>query len=322
MSQPTASTSENAPPVPTLTIAPRYFGTPKARLAPSLPLPTSCDWHHSINAIIATYLSKITSKANATPWPTTPPAFFIFLTLPPHTTYVKSIIKEQFLYLRPEHDVFVRSIGQPFEIENTTLIRHDAEGDEAETLGLLWQDCKDHLVAEKVVYLHTKGSFHPSEDNDKLRRFLTRGALSEECANLQSSCNVCSSRMAPSPHPHTPGNMWLATCDYVQKWINPLEFEEKMQQVWGSQAQALGSRTSCIGTGRFAAEHWIHSHTSSVMPCDLCKDKSYPWGYAGVPSYDFEIDLKPAPRFDFTTFGRVRGFGNMQHRGTCRTFAY
>ncbi len=153
---------------------------------------------------------------------------------------VKNIVKEQFSQLRPEqHEVFVRSIGVPFEIENATLVRHDEDGDEAQTLALLWQYCKDHPnpadESAKVVYLHSKGSFHPMVKNDRLRRFLTRGALSQECANLPSSdpCNVCSSRMSPLPHPHTSGNMWLAKCDYVQKLINPMMFEEKMRQIHG-----------------------------------------------------------------------------------------
>ena len=74
---------------------------------------------------------------------------------------VKNIVKEQFSQLRPEqHEVFVRSIGVPFEIENATLVRHDEDGDEAQTLALLWQYCKDHPnpadESAKVVYLHSQ----------------------------------------------------------------------------------------------------------------------------------------------------------------------
>ena len=84
---------------------------------------------------------------------------------------VKNIVKEQFSQLRPEqHEVFVRSIGVPFEIENATLVRHDEDGDEAQTLALLWQYCKDHPnpadESAKVVYLHSKGSFHPKVKKD------------------------------------------------------------------------------------------------------------------------------------------------------------
>jgi len=123
-----------------------------------------------------------------------------------------------------------RSIGVPLQIENTTLPQHDEKGWEPQTLRLLWQQCKIN-THDKIVYIHSKGSFHPNNDNDLLRRFLTRGALSEECSNLPSSCNVCSSRMSPIPHPHASGNMWLARCDYVQKLIDPELFEGAMNKV-------------------------------------------------------------------------------------------
>jgi len=107
---------------------------------------------------------------------------------------VKKMVEEQLSNLRPYHKVFVRSIGVPLKIENTTLLQHDEKGWEPETLRLLWQHCKNH-TNDKVVYIHSKGSFHPNNDNDLLRRFLAQGAflVSEECSNLPSSCNACSS---------------------------------------------------------------------------------------------------------------------------------
>ena len=37
----------------------------------------------------------------------------------------------------------------------------------------------------------------------------------------------------------------------------------------------LGNKTNpSVGTGRYAAEHWIHSHPG-VMPCYLFNDTSY-----------------------------------------------
>ena len=60
--------------------------------------------------------------------------------------------------------------------------------------------------------------------NDILRKNLTRGVLPEECKNMPSTCNVCSSRM------HTSGNMWVAKCEYIKKFINPLKFEASMNE--------------------------------------------------------------------------------------------
>ena len=82
-------------------------------------------------------------------------------------------------------------------------------GSEMLTLYSLWRYCKQN-IGSKVIYLHSKGSFHPKRSNDLLRNLATRAALSKECSSIPSSCNVCSSRFSPFPHPHSPGNMWLS----------------------------------------------------------------------------------------------------------------
>lgn len=204
------------------------------------------------------------------------------------------IINEQLALLRPEHKVFVRSIGEvPLEIndDKATILRHDGTGNETETLELLWNHCLSN-TNDTVAYIHNKGSFHQHEANHLLRRFLTRGALSEECSNMPSHCNVCSSRMSPFPHPHTPGNMWVARCEYVQKLMHPITLQAKMR------ARVYNESSSCRGTGRYAAEHWIHSHPSA-RPCDLSDDDRYTWSYKGIPknSKKFKMKLQPAPRF-------------------------
>ncbi len=188
----------------------------------------------------------------------------------------------------------MRSIGfSSVDIENATLIQHDDKGEEIETLGLLWDHCRNNLD-DKVVYIHNKGSFHPSEKNDLMRRFMTRGALSEDCSNMPTTCNISSSRMSPFPHAHVSGNMWVARCDYVQKLINPLNFKEAMRT-------KVNSKVSCCdGSGRNAAEHWVHSRPS-VRPCDL-STSNYTWNYYGIPLGDFGMLLEPAPRFELTVY--------------------
>eukprot|EP00284_Hemiselmis_tepida_P004757 CAMPEP_0174951002 /NCGR_PEP_ID=MMETSP1355-20121228/94619_1 /TAXON_ID=464990 /ORGANISM="Hemiselmis tepida, Strain CCMP443" /LENGTH=379 /DNA_ID=CAMNT_0016198641 /DNA_START=231 /DNA_END=1370 /DNA_ORIENTATION=- len=203
----------------------------------------------------------------------------------------EGIAKEQMAQLRPEHQVFVRSIGVRVNVQNSTLLAHDKTGGELGTLELLWQYCRNN-TKDTVVYIHNKGSFHPSPDNTKMRRFLTRGALSRECANMPPYCNVCSSRMSPFPHPHTSGNMWAARCSYVAKLWKPMNFDTKMTGIWAG----VGTIDSCVGWGRYAAEHWVHSHPS-VRPCDLSIDDRYVWDYAFVPPADFEINLQPFPRY-------------------------
>ena len=214
---------------------------------------------------------------------------------------VQQIVNEQLSHIRPEHELHIVSIGVPLEIKNTTSYRHVRKADEMITLRELWEYCQLHTTSDaKVVYIHSKGSFHPSSNNDKLRRFLTRGALSKECADLPSSCNVCSSRMSPLPHPHTSGNMWLARCDYVRKLIEPRKFKSKMNEVY-LRTEQTNIRPYCIGKSRFAAEHWIYSHFD-VSPCDLLEEDHYVWAYDGVPDYDFPKNLKPAPRFELSKY--------------------
>jgi hypothetical protein len=174
----------------------------------------------------------------------------------------KQYVDEQMAMLLPEHQVFVRSIGAQLHVENATHVQHEEEGTEIGTLKLLWDHCQKEDLddGEIVVYLHNKGSFHPKKSNDLLRKWLTRAALSKECSNMPSSCNVCSYRMSPLPHPHTSGNMWAAKCEYIKKLIDPTKFGAKMEQLYYNGAKTEGVGDPGIGTGRFAAEHWVHSH--------------------------------------------------------------
>ena len=217
---------------------------------------------------------------------------------------VSNLVQEQFQWLNSSlHNVvYVNSIGTPLPmIHNLTnatkivSIGHQTEGNEIDTLQKLWEICNNTQNRDQmVVYLHSKGSFHPSEKNDKFRRFVTRGALSHECATLPHNCTVCSSRMSPTPHSHTPGNMWLAKCSYIQTLLPPYEFQI-----------AMGSTDNdFFGSGRYAAEHWVHSHPSN-HPCDLYTNRDYVYGYGSVPSiHDLESNwsLEMAPRFSSNAY--------------------
>lgn len=236
---------------------------------------------------------------------------------------VTKIVEEQFALVDPTlHDPTVRisSIGHELQLSDAalgnasfTIDQHQKEGDEILTLHELWTYCQYH-TSSKVVYLHSKGSFHPSDRNDKLRKFLTSGALSAECANLPDTCNVCSSRMSPLPHPHTPGNMWLAKCDYVTQLVSPLAAKE------GSlPAHFLNSDSGCDGWGRYFSEHWVHSHPLA-KPCDLYPEKVFVWMYNGIPSTPFKKELQMAPRFDYQDYV-LRGICKEQTHNEHGTFS-
>jgi len=236
--------------------------------------------------------TAVTARTVTTQRPVQIPVFYNVFSSPAKVSLSKSIVKEQISLLLLNHELFVRSIGVPFKINNATLLRHDSEGDEAGTLNLLWQHCRKHTT-DTVVYIHNKGSFHKSRANNKLRKFMTRGALSQACMNMPLTCNVCSSRMSPFPYPHTPGNMWAARCEYIQKLIDPLAFAAKMNVV----RDELCKNCSCFPIGRFSSETWVYSHANS-MPCDVSAAESFSWSYDGIPEGNFEIKMEPAPRFE------------------------
>lgn len=213
---------------------------------------------------------------------------------------VLRIFDEQARTLNPQlHDmnISINSIGFQLPYFPKHLSReHHHEGGEDVTLRSLWEYCRssdDHNA--KVVYLHSKGSFHPNERNNRLRRFLTEGALSEECANLPDDCDVCSSRMSTHPHPHTSGNMWLARCSYVVKLLDPYSLRSR------KLSPIFSKDDGCKGFGRYFFEHWIYSHPS-VKPCDLYPGREYTWAYENIPDEGFKKNLRKAPRFDFAVY--------------------
>ena len=122
---------------------------------------------------------------------------------------LRDIVEDQLGDIDPtvHGPVYVTSIGVPIEVEGAVGVQHFENGNEEESLHLLWMYCRKNPT-QRVVYLHSKGSFHPSDDNDKLRSFATKAALSKQCDEATKtidSCDVCSGRFSPLPHAHTSG---------------------------------------------------------------------------------------------------------------------
>lgn len=238
------------------------------------------------------------------------PVFYnLFVKNEADASRVTKIVEEQFNKLLPvHHPIYVNSIGTELnyisETEHqTVLLGHYEKAAEHVTLKSLWNYCqKPEHVNKKVVYMHSKGSFTATRYNSKLRRFLTTGALSEECASMpDDQCNICSSRFSPVPHPHTSGNMWLAKCDYIKNLIDPENFENAMDNLNYADEEGL---LACDGRGRYSAEHWAHSHPS-VKPCDLYTDSKFTWDYDGIPlvnNFKRNTQLQAFPRFDLQAY--------------------
>lgn len=251
------------------------------------------------------------------PRPLTRVFYNLFAGGPEDESRVRAIVDEQLGLLIPDlHDassVAVTSIGHRLaDLPPGAYVReHAVEGGEELTLRALWEHCRaNDDPRETVAYLHSKGSFHPTEDNRHLRRFVTRGALSEACANLPEGCDVCSSRMSPLPHPHSPGNMWVARCDYVARLFDPTALER------GLLPPAVDEWNPCKGRGRFLGEHWVYSHPS-VRPCDLYPGSEYVWGYVNVSrGDDWDMDPRAAPRFAFGDYAHPKGWCRTNHPET------
>jgi hypothetical protein len=236
------------------------------------------------------------------------PVFYnLFLSNETDTLRVQRIVNEQLEMSKTYHQFFVHSIGVNMTVPKTVSLKHHDEGSELITLQSLWTYCRKN-PQRLVVYLHSKGSYSATASNEKFRRFLTVGALSDKCSNLTTStCNVCSTRMSPLPHPHVPGNMWSAQCSYIQRLIDPIHFPAHMDKIESRSTALLPNQPkgeeSCLGVGRFAAEHWVLSHPDN-KPCDLYTDPSYTWSYGNIPdnlSAHFN-QLAKAPRFDLKSY--------------------
>lgn len=182
----------------------------------------------------------------------------------------------------PVQVTYVGPNTQSFALKNMTVVQAVSEGTEILTLFLLFNHCTTNLN-NSVFYIHSKGSFHPSDANDRLRQNLMKGVLACIDQHALRSSDVCGLRASPLPHPHLPGNMWVARCDYVSRLIDPLNFQSEMDRF---TAQKTGSCSDpWLGRGRFSYEHWILSHPSVIVSDALPATglPVYAWGYDYLP---------------------------------------
>ncbi len=226
-----------------------------------------------------------------------------------------SVVNEQIGYLRSSgmenivkkiHYTSIGNSSKEFQLEpedkryEKTNASND-EGWEPDTLHLLHSHCK-RRPQDVVLYIHTKGVYHNTDENEVQRQDQTMSL--SEMACLQSmreknevggiwdaiggdkkfSLNIggdaCGMRFSPHPHAHFPGNMWWARCSYIQNLIDPIDFEAKMDEVSTSYTNPWFKEVpSALGIGRFSAEHWVASHPSirvlDVMPAGAGKDKKF-----------------------------------------------
>lgn len=148
------------------------------------------------------------------------------------------------------------------------------------TLHDMWSFCKSNSD-HRVTYLHTKGSFHSSDKNTYWRRLLTAAATSPTCVHPpDETCNLCGLQFFTQFTFFVPGNMFTASCSYVQHLLPPTSIYTSLQEQWVRETLMLRLhnqlRSTLLpvdqldfwGLDRYADEHWIGSHPN-VIPCDL-----------------------------------------------------
>jgi len=216
------------------------------------------------------------------------------------------------------------------------LLQYVPHGDEGLTLQSIYDYCIEYPEAQ-VTYIHNKGSFHPSERNEKFRSFLNHGILGKNGDTCQEmpvdECNVCGTRLATFPHYHMAGNMWTSTC---RELIRPIEFPSKMEALLERSLFPTGindpdipkptfqqySDGDPVGRYRYSFEHCIGSHPH-LRPCDIYPRK-YTHGYRDLPSQEttWTAKLVTAPRFDIHTFLKISQLWGEWFCGQARLWEY
>ena len=191
------------------------------------------------------------------------------------TTGVKHVAKRQ-----AEQTCYLQNL-------NCHWMGHWEQGQEDLTLSRLYQYCQ-HSPTAKVVYIHTKGSYHANGGrNHAWRWHLTQAALT--CAQETTTwsnyhCNLCGLQFYPVWTTFYPGNMWTASCSYVNQLWSPHEFGRRLETVIESARDDKSnkfvwtlynaSNPGNLGLGRYAMEHWIASHPL-VRPCEIATDSPH-----------------------------------------------
>jgi hypothetical protein len=185
------------------------------------------------------------------------------------------------------------------------LSPHIEEGGELDTLSELYSFCQKAEDSSRAVYMHNKGSFNPGRGNDRWRRAMTDAVTDERCLKPPNeTCNLCGLQFAAPPKMFTllmPGNFFAASCKYIRGLLPPKSFGKELNKLSKTkmmrkfQYSIFKRKLWVVGTGRYAAEHWIASHPS-VMPCDLSVQEDYwYWQNHGHSKDEFQWSMWPRP---------------------------
>lgn len=109
-------------------------------------------------------------------------------------------------------------------------------------------------------------------------KVMTSAVMSKMCLPSADSCNVCGTEFYPLPFFHFTGNMFSASCGYINNLLPPSMFEEKMNDIASNALLAQLKETyttkllrfdaRILGSYQHSIEHWIGAHPD-LKPCDV-----------------------------------------------------
>lgn len=189
---------------------------------------------------------------------------------------------------------------------------HWKKGQEELTLSRLYNFCQ-YSPTSTVLYLHTKGSFHADHGrNHAWRWYLTEAALTCARARTIRTCDVCGLQFYPVWSTFYPGNMWSASCSYINQLWSPREFASRLKDAIRSARASErfvwtlynASNPGNLGLGRYAMEHWVASHPH-LRPCEIITNspRLEVWHYKNVTQ---SVTVVEAPHHAWETEGWFR----------------
>jgi len=178
----------------------------------------------------------------------------------------------------PLDHTWLKQTCAPFSNLQPVHLKHYETGMEDVTLDALQEYCKENPT-HHAIYVHPKGSFHPSKKQNNWRNEGTRAAASEDCDKRmhEGKCNACGARYEWMT-PHFAGNLWRADCAYIQELRPASEIASHFQKAYETAIAppmnmtfvvALGNQGN-LGLNRFGAELWLGSHPH-FWPCPTGK---------------------------------------------------
>lgn len=182
---------------------------------------------------------------------------------------------------KPLDNGFVEDICNQYEHLRCRHLEHFDDGFEVQTLTKLYNHCQDH-ADDRVVYLHTKGSYNYRRSQNRVRQHVTDAVTSRDCIEQahKEDCDLCGLLFLPRPSLHFTANMFNAQCRYIQKLLSPFDFQSSVVSLVAKGKTLLENQTLLTnmidakldcnnGLGRYAMEHWHGSHPSLHKTCDV-----------------------------------------------------